>query len=69
MSKIIKVKCTGPGQHENEIDLETVLGADVIVSGTPIDTGKPVPERIVRLCEECDEGKVIIARQMLRDIL
>jgi hypothetical protein len=69
MTKIIKVRCTGPGQHENKIDLETVLGADVIVSGTPIDTGKPVPERIVRLCEECDEGKVIITRQMINEIL
>ena len=65
MAKIIKVKCTGPGQHINEIDLDYVLGSTVIMYGNPIDTGRPIPERIVRKCEQCSEGKVILTREMI----
>jgi hypothetical protein len=65
MPKIIKVKCTGAGQHVNEIDLEDVLGPDVVMYGNPIDTGRPIPERIVRKCEFCAEGKVILTREMI----
>ena len=67
MAKIIKVKCNGAGQHENEIDLEDILGPDVVLHGTPIDTGRPIPERIVRKCEECIEGKVILTRDMIEE--
>jgi len=65
MAKIIKVRCTGAGQHENEIDLEDVLGPDVVVYGNPIDTGRPIPARIVRRCEFCAEGKVVLTREMI----
>ncbi len=65
MAKIIKVRCTGSGQHVNEIDLEDVLGPNVVIHGTPIDTGRPIPERIIRKCEVCIEGKVIITREMI----
>jgi hypothetical protein len=69
MDKIIKVKCTGTGQHINEINLKDVLGKDVILYGSPIVTGKPIPERIVRRCEVCDEGKVVLTREMIEDSL
>ncbi len=69
MAKIIKVKCTGAGQHVNEIDLEDVLGSTVIMYGNPIDTGQPIPERIVRKCEQCSEGKVILTREMIEENL
>jgi hypothetical protein len=65
MARIIKVQCTGKDQHVNEIDLDDVLGSDVIVYGGPIDTGRRIPARIVRRCDECDEGKVIITREMI----
>jgi len=65
MANIIKVRCTGAGQHVNEIDLEYVLGSDVVMYGTPIDTGRPIPQRIVRRCAVCAEGKVIITREMI----
>jgi hypothetical protein len=65
MATIIKVRCTGAGQHENEIDLEDVLGPDVVVYGNPIDTGRQIPARIVRRCEVCAEGKVILTREMI----
>jgi hypothetical protein len=67
MAKIIKVQCTGREQHVNEIDLEEILGSTVIMHGTPIDTGRPIPERIVRKCEECIEGRVIITREMIEE--
>jgi hypothetical protein len=69
MGKIIKVRCTGAGQHVNEIDLEGVLGTDVIIHGNPIDTGRPIPQRIVRRCAVCVEGKVIITREMIEENL
>ncbi len=69
MARIIKVRCTGPQQHENEIDLEVVLGTDVILSGSPIDTGRQIPHQIVRRCDICDEGKVVITRTMIEESL
>jgi hypothetical protein len=67
MAKIIKVQCTGREQHVNEVDLEEILGSTVVMHGTPIDTGRPIPERIVRKCEECSEGRVIITREMIEE--
>jgi len=69
MAKIVKVRCTGKEQHVNEVDLEDILGPDVVMHGTPIDTGRPIPERIVRRCEVCTEGKVIITRDMIEQNL
>ena len=69
MAKIVKVRCTGVGQHVNEIDIEDVLGPDVVLHGNPIDTGRPIPARIVRRCEICDEGKVILTREMIEENL
>jgi len=69
MAKIIKVRCTGREQHVNEIELENLLGPNVVIHGTPIDTGRPIPERIVRKCEECSEGRVILTREMIEENL
>jgi len=49
MGKMIKVRCTGAGQHENEIDIDSVLGTDVVRGGSPIDTGRPIPQQIVQI--------------------
>ena len=65
MANIIKVQCTGPGRHVNEVNLEDVLGTAVILHGSPVVTGQSLPERIVRKCETCSEGKVIITRAMI----
>ena len=51
MKKIIKVKCTGTGGHINEIDLEDILGQDVILYGSPIVTGRQIPARIDHFVE------------------
>jgi tartrate dehydratase beta subunit/fumarate hydratase class I family protein len=65
MARIIKVQCTGRDRHVNEIDLDDVLGSDVVLYGGPIVTGRDIPARIVRRCDVCDEGKVIITREMI----
>jgi len=65
MANIIRVQCTGAGRHLNEINLEDVLGTAVILHGSPIVTGQSLPARIVRKCEMCSEGKVIITREMI----
>ncbi len=69
MAKIIKVRCTGPGQHENEINLDDIIGEDVVVYGSPIITGRDLPARVVRRCDVCDQGKVIITREMIEENL
>lgn len=69
MPKIIKVKCTGPGQHENEIDLDDVIGSDVVIYGGPIATGRDLPAQIVRRCDICDQGRVIVTREMIEQYL
>jgi len=69
MATIIKVRCTGTEQHINEIDLDIVLGSNVVIHGTPIDTGRPIPARIVRRCDVCAEGKVILTREMIEENL
>ena len=33
MAKIIKVRCTGRGQPVNEIELENLLGPNVVMHG------------------------------------
>lgn len=65
MANIISVQCTGPGRHVNEINLEDILGESVILDGSPIATGRQVPERIIRKCDVCVEGRVIITREMV----
>ncbi len=69
MAKIIKVRCTGPEQHENEIDLDDVIGSDVVIYGNPISTGRDLPAQIVRRCDICDQGKVIVTREMIEQHL
>ncbi len=69
MAKIIKVRCTGPERHENEINLDDIIGEDVVVYGSPIITGRDLPARVVRRCDVCDQGKVIITREMIEEQL
>ena len=69
MARIIKVRCTGPEQHENEINLDDVIGSDVVFYGGPIAAGRDLPARIVRRCDICDQGKVIVTREMIEEQL
>jgi len=64
MAEIIKIRCNGPTQHVNEIDLGEALREQPIARhfySSLVD----VPERIVLHCRECTDGKVILTRAMI----
>jgi hypothetical protein len=64
MAEIIKVRCNGPKQHVNEVDLGVALREQPItrqVNFTALD----VPDRIVLHCHQCADGRVILTRAMI----
>jgi hypothetical protein len=69
MGKTIKVRCNGPGRHENEIDLEKVLRPTIVTKGMPAKGRRDVPERLVLACRFCTAGKVIVTREMIEENL
>jgi len=71
MTKIIKVRCNGPGKHINKVDLEKVLRTDIVMrTAHPKGlSGPSIPERIVLACQECTNGKVIISRAIIEENL
>ncbi len=68
MPKIIKIKCNGPNKCINEIDLEKALGTTVVLRGEST-IERQIPERIVKPCQFCTVGKVIITREMFEENL
>jgi hypothetical protein len=67
MNQIIKIKCNGPNQHVNDIDLGKVLQPTTVVRSTLLGfrPGPPeIPERLVLRCRFCTEGRVVITREM-----
>ncbi len=67
MPKII-IKCNGPNKCINEIDLEKALGTTVVLRGVST-TERQIPERIVKPCQFCTVGKVILTREMFEENL
>jgi hypothetical protein len=67
MPRIIKVRCNGPGKHENEIDLDDLPGDDVVMYRTTISPppNRQPRNRYVLPCCVCTEGKVIVTRKMI----
>ena len=68
MPKIIKVRCNGPGKHINEVDLEKALGTTPVLRGVST-TERQIPERVVKPCQSCTVGTVIITREMFEENL
>ena len=68
MPKIIKIKCNGPNKCINEIDLDKALGTTVVLRGVST-TERQIPERIVKPCQFCTKGKVILTREMFEENL
>jgi hypothetical protein len=64
MTEIIKIRCNGPKQHVNEVDLGDALREQPIARQINF-TSPDVPERIVLHCRECTEGRVILTRAMI----
>ena len=68
MPKIIKIKCNGPNKCINEIELDKALGTTPVLRSVST-TGRQIPERIVKPCQFCTKGKVIITREMFEENL
>ncbi len=69
MPKTIKIKCNGPNKCINEIDLEKALGTTVVLRDGSTKNERPIPERVVKKCQFCTVGKVIITREMFEENL
>jgi hypothetical protein len=64
MAEIIKVRCNGPKQHVNEVDLAEALREQPITRNAAF-TSPDIPDRIVLHCRECTDGRVILTRAMI----
>ena len=67
MANIIKVKCNGPNTCVNEVDLDNALHTGFITKAIGATPPPRIPERIVRDCKHCTQGKVIVTRQMIEE--
>jgi len=67
MEQIIQIKCNGPNEHINEIDLVGLLKPTVAARGT--DSPHEIKERYSLKCLHCSEGRVVITGEMLREML
>ena len=65
MARIIKVRCNGPSQCVNEVDIDYLLRPVPVVKGMPA-TPTP-PERYVLPCGHCTQGQVIITQEMIAE--
>jgi hypothetical protein len=68
MAKIVKIKCNGAGQHVNEVDLDHALEETVVYKGAEARL-QNLPERVTLRCSVCAEGRIVITRPMLEDML
>jgi hypothetical protein len=71
MARIVQIECNGPNKHVNEVDPGELLKPTVVSKGFPSSIPLPddVPERFVMKCRFCTEGRVIITREMLLEML
>jgi hypothetical protein len=71
MARMIRIKCNGPDQHVNDVDLDKLLKPTPIVRsslfGRPRPQSSDIPERLVHPCKLCTIGKVVISREIIED--
>lgn len=66
MGQLVKVRCNGPNKHVNEVDLDDSLREDAVARAMDFAPSS-MPERIVKRCRECADGRVILTREMIED--
>lgn len=67
MARTITVRCNGPEQHENEVNIDALFTPCFVVrENSPEDHLSP---RRVLDCKKCNQGKVIVTRDMVREKL
>jgi hypothetical protein len=73
MARVIKIKCNGPAQDVNEVDLDRVLRPDIVVRGAPLSNKSAdparLPEHVSLPCKHCAVGRVVMTRDMLASAL
>jgi len=71
MAQMIKIRCNGPQHHVNEVDLDKLLQPTPLVRspGRSRAQSSDIPERLVRPCKLCTEGRVVISREIIEDHL
>jgi len=68
MSKKIKIQCNGSGCHINDVDLDRALEEAVVYKDAEARLPN-LPERVTLRCRVCAEGRIVITRPMLQEML
>ena len=68
MAKIVKIMCNSTGQHVNEVDLDHALEETIVYKGVETRL-QNLPERVTLRCRVCAEGRIVITRPMLEEML
>lgn len=68
MTNIVKIKCNGAGQHVNDVNLDRAL-EEAIVYKVAEARLQNLPERVTLRCRVCAEGRIVITRPMLEEML
>lgn len=68
MAKMVKIKCNGASQHVNDVDLARALEEAVVYRGAE-ERLQNLPERVTLRCGACEEGRIVITRPMLQEML
>jgi hypothetical protein len=68
MAKIVKIKCNGVEQHVNDVDLDRALEEAIVYRGADARL-QNLPERVTLRCRVCAEGRIVITRPMLQEML
>jgi len=69
MEQTIKVTCTGAGQHVNAIELKRILQPAVVTRSAKPAKPPAIPPRSVFYCQFCKEGKIVVTREMVEDVM
>ncbi len=68
MVKTVKIQCNGAGQHVNDVDLDRALEEAVVYKSAEARL-QNLPERVTLRCRVCAEGRIVITRPMLEEML
>ncbi len=66
-TQTIKVRCNGAGGHVNDIELEKIVKPVVVTRSATPAKPREIPERSVFKCKFCQEGKIVITREMVEE--
>ena len=69
MTKTVKIKCNGVGQHVNDVDLDHALEESIVYRDAESRL-QNLPERVTLRCQESGcTGRFVLTRAMLETML